>query len=73
MASSYAEYFPQFIQKGVANELLDEKLPSYDLTRLGAALKAVRRVAWEQGSREAQVNAAQRAYEQVDPRDSSSA
>src|SRR5450830_943559 len=42
MASSYAEYFPQFIQKGVANELLDEKLLSYDLVRLGAALKAER-------------------------------
>ena len=42
MAGSYAEYFPQFIQKGVANELLDEKLLSYDLVRLGAALKAER-------------------------------
>ena len=42
MASSYAEYFPQFIQKGVDNELLDEKLLSYDLVRLGAALKAER-------------------------------
>ena len=42
MASSYAEYFPQFIQKGVANELLDDKLLGYDLARLGAALKAER-------------------------------
>ena len=42
MAGSYAEYFPQFIQKGVDNELLDEKLLSYDLVRLGAALKAER-------------------------------
>jgi len=42
MASSYAEYFPKFIQKGVDNELLDEKLLSYDLVRLGAALKAER-------------------------------
>ena len=42
MASSYAEYFPQFIQKGVDNGLLDKKLLSYDLVRLGAALKAER-------------------------------
>ena len=31
-----------FIKKGVDNELLDEKLLQYDLTRLGAALKAER-------------------------------
>ncbi len=42
MAQAYADYFPQFIKKGVENELLDEKLLQYDLTRLGAALKADR-------------------------------
>jgi len=42
MAQTYADYFPQFIKKGVDNELLDEKLLQYDLARLGAALKAER-------------------------------
>jgi ribonucleoside-diphosphate reductase alpha chain len=42
MASRYAEYFPTFIKKGVDAELLDEKLQQFDLTRLGAALKAER-------------------------------
>jgi ribonucleoside-diphosphate reductase alpha chain len=42
MAARYAEYFPQFVKKGVAAELLDEKLLHYDLGRLGAALKADR-------------------------------
>jgi len=42
MATRYAEYFPTFIKKGVAAELLDEKLAQYDLARLGAALKAER-------------------------------
>ena len=42
MATRYAEYFPQFVKKGVAAELLDEKLLHYDLARLGAALKAER-------------------------------
>lgn len=42
MASSYADYFPGFIKKGVENELLDEKLLQYDLHKLGAALKADR-------------------------------
>jgi ribonucleoside-diphosphate reductase alpha chain len=31
MAVRYAEYFPQFIKKGVQNELLDEKLLQFDL------------------------------------------
>ena len=39
MTVRYAEYFPQFIKKGVDNELLDEKLLEFDLARLGAALK----------------------------------
>jgi ribonucleoside-diphosphate reductase alpha chain len=42
MAARYAEYFPQFIKKGVQTELLDEKLMQFDLARLGAALKADR-------------------------------
>ena len=42
MASAYADYFPGFIKKGIANELLDERLGQYDLQRLGAALKAER-------------------------------
>ena len=42
MAERYAEYFPQFIKKGVQAELLDEKLLQFDLARLGAALDASR-------------------------------
>ena len=42
LAERYAAYFPQFIQKGVDNELLDPRLLQYDLQRLGAALKADR-------------------------------
>ncbi len=42
MAERYADYFPQFIKKGVDAELLDEKLLQFDLARLGAALKADR-------------------------------
>ncbi|MBL8314024.1 MAG: ribonucleoside-diphosphate reductase subunit alpha [Rubrivivax sp.] len=42
MAERYAEYFPQFIKKGVQAELLDEKLMQFDLARLGAALDATR-------------------------------
>jgi len=41
-AQAYADYFPQFIKKGVDNELLDEKLLQFDLNRLGAALKPER-------------------------------
>jgi len=42
MATRYAEYFPQFIKKGVQAELLDEKLMQFDLVKLGAALDASR-------------------------------
>ena len=42
MSTRYAEYFPNFIKKGVQAELLDEKLQQFDLARLGAALKADR-------------------------------
>ncbi len=38
METLYAEYLPQFIQKGIAAELLDERLGHYDLKALGAAL-----------------------------------
>lgn len=41
-SQAYVEYFPQFIQKGVDNELLDPQLLTFDLARLGAALKAER-------------------------------
>jgi ribonucleoside-diphosphate reductase alpha chain len=42
MVTRYAEYFPKFIQKGVDNDLLDEKLLQFDLVRLGKALKPER-------------------------------
>ncbi|HEX5784710.1 MAG TPA: ribonucleoside-diphosphate reductase subunit alpha, partial [Burkholderiaceae bacterium] len=42
LAEGYADYFPQFIKKGIANELLDEKLAQFDLKRLGAALQPQR-------------------------------
>ena len=42
MATRYATYFPQFIAHGIQAELLDPALASFDLTRLGNALKAER-------------------------------
>ena len=42
MAERYAEYFPQFIKRGVQAELLDPKMQQFDLARLGAALQADR-------------------------------
>ena len=42
MHTRYAEYFPEFVRKGVQAELLDEKLLQFDLAKLGAALKADR-------------------------------
>jgi ribonucleoside-diphosphate reductase alpha chain len=42
MAQAYIDYFPQFVRKGVANDLLDEKLLQFDLQRLGAAINADR-------------------------------
>ena len=42
METRYAEYFPQFIEKGIAAELLDPELGKFDLVRLGKALKARR-------------------------------
>src|SRR5579863_4807085 len=38
MADRYAEYFPQFIKRGIGAGLLDDKLQQFDLKRLGAAL-----------------------------------
>src|SRR5258706_1524042 len=42
MKMRYAEVFPQLIKKGVAAELLDERIANYDLASLGAALDAKR-------------------------------
>ena len=42
MGAAYVEYFPQFIQKGVDNELLDARLLKFDLARLAGALKPQR-------------------------------
>ncbi len=42
MGERYAEYFPQFIKRGVEAELLDDKLLQFDMKRLGAALDAGR-------------------------------
>ncbi|HLX00624.1 MAG TPA: ribonucleoside-diphosphate reductase subunit alpha, partial [Trinickia sp.] len=42
MGERYAEYFPQFLKRGVEAELLDDKLLQFDLKRLGAALDAER-------------------------------
>jgi ribonucleoside-diphosphate reductase alpha chain len=46
MESRYASYFPQFIQRGIAAELLDPELGRFDLSRLGNALKARRDLAF---------------------------
>ncbi|TSA12485.1 MAG: ribonucleoside-diphosphate reductase subunit alpha [Betaproteobacteria bacterium] len=42
MAKRYAEYFPAFIKRGIAAELLDERLAKFDLARLGKSLDATR-------------------------------
>ncbi len=42
MGAAYAAYFPEFIQKGVDNELLDPRLLEFDLVRLGKALNVQR-------------------------------
>jgi ribonucleoside-diphosphate reductase alpha chain len=42
MAQAYAEYFPAFIQRGIAAELLDEELAQFDLPRLARELDAGR-------------------------------
>jgi ribonucleoside-diphosphate reductase alpha chain len=38
MAARYAEYFPQFIRRGIETELLDEELARFDLARLANEL-----------------------------------
>ena len=42
LAQEYVNYFPGYIQKGVDAELLDAKLLTFDLQKLGAALKPQR-------------------------------
>ncbi|MYZ42745.1 ribonucleoside-diphosphate reductase subunit alpha [Schauerella aestuarii] len=42
MNERYAVYFPTFIQRGIDNGLLDAKLATFDLDRLGKALNADR-------------------------------
>jgi ribonucleoside-diphosphate reductase alpha chain len=42
MQARYAEYFPRFIQRGIAAELLDPELARFDLKKLGLSLKADR-------------------------------
>ncbi|WP_028228690.1 ribonucleoside-diphosphate reductase subunit alpha [Paraburkholderia ferrariae] len=42
MSQRYAEYFPQFIKRGIEAGLLDDKLLQFDLKRLASALDANR-------------------------------
>ncbi|MGH8599962.1 MAG: ribonucleoside-diphosphate reductase subunit alpha, partial [Burkholderiales bacterium] len=42
MKTRYAEYLPEFVQRGIAADLLDPRLADYDLQCLGAALDADR-------------------------------
>jgi ribonucleoside-diphosphate reductase alpha chain len=42
MSVRYAEYFSEFVRKGIKAELLDPKLATFDLKRLGAALDSSR-------------------------------
>src|SRR6185503_8437816 len=42
MGTRYAEYLPEFIKTGIEAELLDERLGTFDLKCLGAALDANR-------------------------------
>src|SRR5688572_5327826 len=42
MSIRYAQYLPEFVKVGIEAELLDERLASYDLKCLGAALDANR-------------------------------
>jgi ribonucleoside-diphosphate reductase alpha chain len=42
MPQAYIDYFPQFIKRGVDNDLLDERLLQFDLPRLAHALQAQR-------------------------------
>jgi ribonucleoside-diphosphate reductase alpha chain len=42
MGTRYAEYFPRFVKLGIGAELLDPRLGTYDLKKLGKALDASR-------------------------------
>src|SRR5260221_1625398 len=42
MATRYASYSPQFLERGIAAELIDPELAKFDLQKLGRALKAGR-------------------------------
>ena len=42
MTTRYAEYFPSFIKRGIAAELLDEEMAQFDLPRLAKELDASR-------------------------------
>jgi len=42
MAEEYIDYFPQFIKRGIDNDLLDAKLAQFDLKKLAEALKPER-------------------------------
>jgi len=42
MEARYARYFPQFIERGIAADLLDPELARFDLKKLGRSLKADR-------------------------------
>jgi ribonucleoside-diphosphate reductase alpha chain len=42
MATRYAEYFPEFVRRGIEAELLDPALATFDLARIGRALQAER-------------------------------
>jgi ribonucleoside-diphosphate reductase alpha chain len=41
-AAQYVEYFPQYVAKGIKNELLDPELAKFDLARLAKAIVADR-------------------------------
>ena len=47
MGARYASYFPEFIATGVAAGLIDPQLASFDLGRIGAALKAERDLSFQ--------------------------
>jgi ribonucleoside-diphosphate reductase alpha chain len=42
MQQRYPEYFPQFVERGIQAELLDQRLANFDLRKLGKALDASR-------------------------------
>ncbi len=47
LTQSYVDYFPQFVQRGVDAERLDEQLLQFDLPRLAAALKPERDLSFD--------------------------